>query len=406
MSERRGATVPGRRGDEELRSEVRRWLAGNLAGELAPLAGRGGPGREHELVTERLAWERRLGQGHWIGLGWPVQDGGRGLSWSRQAIFHEEYARAGGPGRIGHMAEQLLGPALLAFGTAAQKARFLPGILSGTQVWCQGYSEPGAGSDLAAISTRAELHDGQWHLHGQKVWTSLAHVADWCFVLARTDPQARRHHGLSYLLVPMRQPGIEIRPIIQLTGTAEFNEVFFDDARTDADAIVGAPGDGWRVALATLGTERGVSTIGQQAGFLREFEDVLATARRTGTIGEQDIATRITDAWIGLQVLRYTVTAILGGPDEADAPASSEADPVAPGTEPNIAKLLWATWHQRLGELAADASGPDATLVGPGYELSDAQRLLLFTRADTIYGGSSEIQRNIIAERGLGLPRG
>jgi alkylation response protein AidB-like acyl-CoA dehydrogenase len=391
--------------DEEFRTEVRQWLAENLAGEFRPLVGRGGPGREHELIPERLAWERRLGQGHWIGLGWPVQDGGRGLPWSRQAIFHEEYARARGPGRIGHMSEQLLGPALLAFGTPRQKARFLPGILSGTQVWCQGYSEPGAGSDLAAISTRAELRGGQWHLHGQKVWTSLAHVADWCFVLARTDPGAQRHHGLSYLLVPMRQPGIEVRPIVQLTGTAEFNEVFLDDARTGAEAIIGAPGDGWRVAMATLGTERGVSTIGQQAGFSRQFEDVLATARRTGAIGEQDIATRIIDAWIGLQVMRYTVAATLGGQGEAAAMGGTSPDRVAPGTEPNIAKLLWATWHQRLGELAADASGPDATLVGPGYELSDAQQLLLFTRADTIYGGSNEIQRNIIAERGLGLPR-
>ena len=385
----------GQAADEEFRAEVRQWLARNLAGEFAALAGRGGPGREHELIPERLAWERRLGSGRWIGLGWPVEDGGRGLSWSRQVIFHEEYARAGGPGRIGHMSEQLLAPALLAFGTPRQKARFLPGIASGTQVWCQGYSEPGAGSDLAAIATRAELRDGQWHLHGQKTWTSLAHVADWCFVLARTDPRARRHQGLSYLLVPMRQPGVDIRPIRQLTGTSEFNEVFFDDARTDSGAIIGAPGDGWRVAMQTLRAERGVSTIGQQAGFSRQFEDVLATARETGAISDPDIAARLTDAWIGLQVMRHTVTAILAGPP----------GPVAPGTEPNIAKLLWATWHQRLGELAADASGPDATLAGPGYELTDAQRLLLFTRADTIYGGSNEIQRDIIAGRGLGLPR-
>jgi alkylation response protein AidB-like acyl-CoA dehydrogenase len=386
--------------DEEFRAEVRQWLARNLAGEFAPLVGRGGPGREHELVTERLAWERRLGQGRWIGLGWPVGDGGRGLPWSRQAIFHAEYARAGGPGRIGHMSEQLLGPALLAFGTARSKARFLPGIASGTEVWCQGYSEPGAGSDLAAIATRAELRDGHWHLHGQKVWTSLAHIADWCFVLARTDPRARRHHGLSYLLVPMRQPGVEVRPIVGLTGTSEFSEVFFDDARTDAEAIIGAPGDGWRVAMSTLGTERGVATIGQQAGFLRQFEDVLATARRTGTVSDPDIAARIADAWIGLQVMRHTVAATLAG-----HPAGSEPGRVAAGTEPSIVKLLWAGWHQRLGELAADASGPEATVAGPGYDLSDAQRLLLFTRADTIYGGSSEIQRTVIAERGLGLPR-
>jgi alkylation response protein AidB-like acyl-CoA dehydrogenase len=381
--------------DEAFRETVRDWLAANLTGEFARLVGKGGPGREHEFVGERLAWERRLGEGGWIGLGWPVEDGGRGLPWSQQVIFYQEYARAGAPGRAGHMGEQLLGPALLMFGTPAQKARFLPGILSGTQMWCQGYSEPEAGSDLASVRTRAELRDAEWHVSGQKVWTSLAHVAGWCFVLARTDPEAERHRGLSYLLVPMHQPGVKIRPIVQITGTSEFNEVFFDDARTAADDIVGAPGDGWRVAMGTLGVERGVSTFGQQMGFQRELESVLAEARRNGSIDDPDIAARVADAWIGLQVLRFTAQATLG------APAVT-----APGIEANIAKLLWAPWHQRLGELAVDVAGAGATQAGPGYDLSDAQRLFLSTRADTIYGGSSEIQRNIIAERGLGLPRG
>jgi alkylation response protein AidB-like acyl-CoA dehydrogenase len=381
--------------DEEFRRTVRAWLASNLTGEFAAVVGTGGPGREHEFVTERLAWERRLGEGGWIGLGWPTSDGGRELPWRQQVIFYEEYARAGAPGRVGHMGEQLLGPTLLMFGTPEQKAQFLPGILSGTQMWCQGYSEPEAGSDLAAVRTRADLRDGVWHLNGQKVWTSLAHVADWCFVLARTDPAAERHRGLSYLLVPMRQPGVEIRPITQLTGTAEFNEVFFDDARADADDIVGAPGDGWRVAMGTLGVERGVSTVGQQMGFQREFESVLAAARANGSINDPEIATRIADAWIGLQVLRCTARATLGAPPGA-----------APGTEANVAKLLWAPWHQRLGELAVDVAGASATVTGPDYDLSAAQRLFLATRADTIYGGSSEIQRNIVAERRLGLPRG
>jgi alkylation response protein AidB-like acyl-CoA dehydrogenase len=381
--------------DDEFRETVRAWLAANLTGDFAVLIGKGGPGREHEFVAERVAWERRLGEGGWIGLGWPAQDGGRGLTWNQQVIFYEEYARAGAPGRVGHIGEQLLGPTLLMFGTPEQKARFLPGIRSGTQLWCQGYSEPEAGSDLAAVRTRAELRDGEWHLNGQKVWTSLAHVADWCFVLARTDPEAERHRGLSYLLVPMNQPGVEIRPIVQITGTSEFNEVFFDDARADADAIVGAPGDGWRVAMGTLGVERGVSTLGQQLGFQREFESVLAEARGNGSIDDPDIAARIADAWIGLQVMRITAQSTLGSPPGT-----------APGTEANIAKLLWAPWHQRLGELAVDVAGPSATQTGPGYDLSDAQRLFLHTRADTIYGGSNEIQRNIIAERGLGLPRG
>lgn len=384
--------------DEQFREQVREWLTRELSGEFAGLSGKGGPGREHELVAERLAWERRLGEGGWIGLGWPPEDGGRGLPWRQQVIFHEEYARAGAPGRVGHIGEQLLGPTLLMFGTAEQKARFLPGILAGTTMWCQGYSEPGAGSDLAAIGTRARIGpDGRWHIDGQKVWTSLAQFADFCFLLVRTDIQAERHGGLSCLLVPMRQAGVEVRPIVQLTGTSEFNEVFFTGALAEGDDVVGAPGDGWRVAMGTLGVERGVSTFGQQLGFQREFEAVLALARASGRIEEPDIAARITDAWIDLQVMRFTTEASFG-----TAVSGTNATDVAP----NIAKLLWAPWHQRLGELAVDVLGPGATLAGPDYELTDEQRLFLFTRADTIYGGSSEIQRNVIAERGLGLPRG
>jgi alkylation response protein AidB-like acyl-CoA dehydrogenase len=381
--------------EEAFRAEVSGWLAANLTGEFAPLVGTGGPGREHEFVPERMAWERRLGDGGWIGLSWPESDGGRGLPWRHQVIFYEEYARTGAPGRVGHMGEQLLGPTLLMFGTAGQRARFLPGILAGTQLWCQGYSEPGAGSDLAGIATKARLAADEWHLDGQKVWTSLAHVADWCFVLARTDPAAERHRGLSYLLVPMHQPGIEVRPIVQLTGTSEFNEVFFDDARAAAADIVGEPGDGWRVAMGTLALERGVSTFGQQLGYQREFEAVLATARASGAIDDPDLAARLVEAWVGLQVMRYTTLATL-------TPVPGRA----PGTEPNVAKLLWGPWHQRLGELAVDVAGAAATVVEPGYQLDDAQKLFLFGRAETIYGGSAEIQRNVIAERMLGLPRG
>jgi alkylation response protein AidB-like acyl-CoA dehydrogenase len=315
------------------------------------------------------------------------------LPWRQQAIFYEEYARAGAPGRVGHIGEQLLGPTLLMSGTASQKARFLPGILAGTTLWCQGYSEPDAGSDLAGLRTRAALGaDGRWHINGQKVWTSLAQFADWCFVLARTDASSSRHHGLSCLLVPMDQPAVTVRPIVQLTGTSEFNEVFFDDAVCDAGDVVGEPGDGWRVALGTLGVERGVSTFGQQLGFARELSAVLSAARSCGAAADPVLAARLTDAWIELQVLRFT--------------AESAFEAGASGVEANVVKLLWATWHQRLGELAVDVLGPAATVSGPGYELSDAQRLFLFTRADTIYGGSNEIQRNIIAERGLGLPRG
>ncbi|MBX6751348.1 MAG: acyl-CoA dehydrogenase family protein, partial [Micromonosporaceae bacterium] len=255
-------SLPG--DDPAFRAEVRAWLERELNGRFAAIRGRGGPGHEHEEVPARIEWEQCLGEAGWIGIGWPVEYGGRNATFAQQVIFHEEYARAGGPGRLGHIGEQLVAPTLLAFGTDEQCRRFLPGIRTGTTLWCQGYSEPNAGSDLANVSTRAELRDGEWHIDGQKVWTSLAHLAQWCFMLVRSEPGSQRHRGLSYLLVPMDQPGIEIRPIRQITGTAEFNEVFFDDARTAADNVVGGAGNGWRVAMATLGFERGVSTLGQQ----------------------------------------------------------------------------------------------------------------------------------------------
>src|SRR5581483_5998324 len=220
--------------DRAFRQEVRDWLAENLVGEFAELGSRGGPGREHEGFEVRQAWERKLGAAGWTCLGWPTEHGGREATLEQQVAFHEEYARAGAPARLGHIGEGLIGPTIIEFGTPEQKARFLPPIRTGDELWCQGYSEPDAGSDLANVKTRAELDGGEWVITGQKVWTSLATWADWVFVLCRTDPSVPKHKGLSYLLVPMDQPGIEVRPIVQRTGTSEFNEVFFDGARTFA----------------------------------------------------------------------------------------------------------------------------------------------------------------------------
>ena len=374
-----------------LREEFRSWLAEHLTGEFAPLVGTGGPGREHEHVELRTAWEQELGRGGWIGLGWPTAVGGRDAPIEDQVAFHEEYAKAGGPARIGHMGEQLAGPTIIAFGTQEQKDRFLPGILAGTELWCQGYSEPDAGSDLAAVRTRAELQPDGWHITGQKVWTSLAHLADWCFVLARTEAGSSRHRGLSFLLVPMRQPGVEVRPIVQLTGTSEFNEVFFEDAVTDRDNVVGDRGEGWRVAMGLLAFERGISTLGQQVGFNREYDEVLALARSHGSF--EAFEEQLVEAWAGLQVLKHQALRTLDG----NAATSS-------GVEANINKLLWAPWHQKLGELAMAVAGPAATVVAADG-LSPLQNLFLFTRSDTIYGGSSEVQRNVIAERYWKLPR-
>ncbi|MGK8554988.1 acyl-CoA dehydrogenase family protein [Nocardia gipuzkoensis] len=385
--------------DARFAADVREWLEENLNGEFRALRGLGGPGREHEAFDERLAWDRHLAAAGWTCLGWPKEYGGREATVRQQVIFHEEYAKANAPARVSHVGEELLGPTLLAFGTKAQKDRFLPGIRTVGELWCQGYSEPGAGSDLAAITTSAHLDGDEWSINGQKIWTSLAHVADWCFVVARTERGSTRHKGLSYLLVPMKQPGIDVRPIIQLTGTSEFNEVFFDDARTASDLVVGEPGDGWRIAMGTLTFERGISTLGQQIRFARELADIEALARRTGAAEDPLIADRIDRAWVGLRVLRAHAmrTMQAAGVDDSGGQAS-------------VAKLLWANWHRGLGELAMavlGARGLVASTAGPTGEndLNEWQRLYLFTRADTIYGGSNEVQRNIIAERVLGLPR-
>ncbi len=378
--------------DDEFTSTVRQWLAENLAGEFAALRGLGGPGREHEAFTERLAWDRHLAAAGWTGLGWPAEFGGREATMAQQVSFHREYAKANAPARVSHVGEELLAPTLLAFGTDEQKQRFLPGIKTVSELWCQGYSEPGAGSDLAAVSTTAVRDGDEWVLNGQKVWTSLAHVADWCFVLCRTEPGSKRHHGLSYLLVPMDQPGIEVRPINQLTGTSEFNEVFFDGARTSADLVVGEVGEGWSVAMGTLAFERGVATLGQQVGFARELNGIIALAQRNGSAADPVVRERLTRAWMGLEVMRVHAVRTL-----------STVDTGAAAGEASVAKLTWAHWHRDLGELAMQVAGA-SSLVAP-EDLDEYQRLFLFSRADTIYGGSDEIQRNIIAERVLGLPR-
>jgi alkylation response protein AidB-like acyl-CoA dehydrogenase len=375
--------------DEEFRQSVRDWLEASLTGEFASLRGAGGPGREHERAAERLAWNRHLAAAGWTCLGWPAEHGGRGATLEQQVIFHEEYARAAAPARISIIGEELLGPTLIAFGTHEQKNRFLPPIKKVTELWCQGYSEPGAGSDLAGVTTRATLDGNEWVITGHKVWTSLAHLSDWCFVLARTEPGSRRANGLSYLLVPMNQKGVTVRPIRQLTGTAEFNEVFFDEARTAAAHVVGAPGDGWRVAKATLAIERGAAMLGQQVGFRRELTDLAQLARRTGAADDPVIRDRLARAWIGLQVIRAYALDTLTGNDESRA---------------SVLKVLWSRWHRDLGELAMTIAGAAALATGSA-EFDRWQRLFLFSRADTIYGGSDEIQHDIIATRALGLPR-
>lgn len=355
-----------------VRDEVREWLSTHA------------PGADGSTFEGRRAWTRTLAEHGWTCVGWPTEHGGRGLSLKDQVAFYEEYARSGAPESVNHLGEKLLGPTLIEFGSPGQQERFLPPIRTAEELWCQGYSEPGAGSDLANVQTKARLEGSEWVLDGQKVWTSNAHESDWIFVLARTEPGSQRHHGLSFLLVPMDQPGIEVRPIRQLTGESEFNEVFLDGARTSSDLVVGETGDGWRVAMALLGFERGVSTLADQVRFARELDDLVARAQDNGRYDDPLVRDRFARAKVDLDVMWLNAVR---------------------GTHPSVAKLVWAHWHRDLGELAMDVAGPEGLLTGPDYALDEQQRLFLFSRADTIYGGSDEVQRNILAEQVLGLPR-
>ena len=404
--------------DEAFRARARSWLTERLA-DGRPFADLRTP--EGFRPDRRRAWERELGAGGWIGLGWDSARQGpqgrrqpttgleplaglepspcQGNPLSRQIVWAEEYAGAAAPAPLGIVGEHLLAPTLLRHGGDAQRTRFLPPIANGEEIWCQGYSEPGAGSDLAAVRTSAALTpDGAaWLITGQKTWTSLSQWADWCFVLARTEPGSQRHHGLSILLLPMDQPGrIDVRPIRQLDGESEFSEVFFDAARADAAHVLGGVGNGWRVAMDLLSFERGVGMLGRQIGYARELDAVLASAAASGADGDPVLRERLTRQWAELHVMRCNALRTLGTAE--------------PGTAA-VAKLVWGGWHQRLGELAVQVLGPDGALAGgeahdpSGYPLLPAQHRMLFSRADTVYGGSDQIQRNLIAERVLGLPR-
>jgi len=382
--------------EERFRGEAAAWLDAQLSGPFRDVRG---VSSLAGMLERRQAWERALGAARWSCIGWPQEYGGRNATLAQQVIFAEEYARSGAPGRIGHLGVELAGPTLLAFGSAEQQRRFLPPIARGEEFWCQGYSEPNAGSDLANVRTRAVLTDApggrEWVVNGQKTWTSLAQFADWIFAVCRTEEGSHGHHGLSYLLIPMRQPGVTVRPIRQMTGEAEFNEVFFVDARTAAANIVGAAGEGWRVAMGTLAFERGVSTLAQQMNFRNELDAILQAARSNGTLSDPDIRQRLAHAYAGLKLMRYSALRML---------ASAEAGRLS--NEAYTYKIFWASWRKKLGVLALDVLGPKGEIAAAApYEWQLLPQLFLGSRADTIYGGTNQIQRNIIAERALGLPR-
>lgn len=378
---------------QAVRDEFGTWMRDNLAGDFACIKWRGTFGDDEAYPELRQKWERKLGEDGWVGVGWPKEYGGRGYSLEEMVAYNEEYSRYGGPGRSGHIGETLFGPTLIAFGSEEQKKRFLPGIKAGTEYWCQGYSEPNAGSDLSNIKTKARLVGDEWVIEGQKVWTSLAVDADWVFVIARAEEGSKGRNGLVFLLVPLQQPGIEVRPIAQITGGSEFNELFFTDATTSKEHILGGVGDGWKIAMALLGFERGASTLGQQMIFANEVTEIVKLAKSNGASRDPHIRQRIAKAHAGLKIMRFSALRLL-----------SRAEKGETGREVYTSKIYWASWHRDLGELAMDVMGSDAEIMKDG-EFDALQKMFLFARADTIYAGTNQIQRNMIAERALGMPK-
>ena len=375
-----------------FRQEAASWLNEQLSGPFKAIRGQT---NQVDNVEERRAWEAALGEARWSVIGWPEQWGGRNASIAQQIIFAEEYARAKGPPRAGHLGVELLGPTLIAMGSEEQKARFLPDIATGKAIWCQGYSEPGAGSDLANVKTRARLEGDSYIIDGQKIWTSMGTIADWCFVVARTEPGSVGNKGLSFLMVPMDQPGVDARPIRQMTGEAEFAEVFFDGAEALAIDRIGEEGEGWKVAMALLGFERGVSTLAQQMQFRNELDDIIAIAKANGKASDPLTRQKIAKAHAGLKIMRYNALRMLSG---------GENNPELTGAAYTY-KLYWSRWHVALGELAMEVMGQDGE-TGINEERFDSlTTMYLMARSDTIYAGTDQIQRNIISERALQMPR-
>lgn len=376
---------------EDFRREAADWLETELAGPFRMLRGLN---NHVDLIDERRAWEQALGAARWSAIGWPAVFGGRDANIAQQVVFAEEYARAKAPARIGHIGVELAGPTLLAYGNEDQKQRFLPDISNGRAIWCQGYSEPNAGSDLANIRTRARREAGRYVIDGQKIWTSMGAIADWCFVLCRTEPASQGSKGLAFLLVNMHQPGVTVRPIRQMTGESEFTEVFFDSAVADAADLVGAEGEGWKVAMGLLGFERGVSTLAQQMQFRNELDDMIAAAKANGKVRDPLIRQRLAQAHVGLKIMRYNALRML-----------SNAARSALSPEGYTYKLYWSQWHRDLGELAMDVLGQAGEVADSAARFAPLPNMYLMSRADTIYAGTNQIQRNIIAERALELPR-
>jgi alkylation response protein AidB-like acyl-CoA dehydrogenase len=394
---------------EEFRDRVRKFLADHLPHDWR---GIGAITDRDEADRFVAAWRATLAANGFLGVAWPTQYGGAGLSRLEQVVLVEELARAGVPamGYNDTFGIKMLGGTLLRWGREDQKQRFLPRILSGEHRWCQGYSEPGAGSDLAALSTRATLAGDRWVIDGQKLWTSRAREANWIFLLARTNPDAPRHRGITFLLVPMDQPGVEVRPIKALSGESEFNEVFFDGATTPADHVVGEVDGGWAVAMTLLGLERGEEAATNPILFRAELDRLVAMARARGRLSDPVVRQRLARAHIRCDIMRMLGLRILTGVLHGDGDLGPEA---------SISKLYWSEYHQEVAALALAVLGADALAVegrgplrayrtdDPGAPNTSGSWVGTFwnATAGTIYAGTSEVQRTILAETVLGLPR-
>ena len=384
--------------DEKFRQEVQDWLATNLPEDWRYF-GVGGFRVEDDHFTEiQREWQKRLYKAGWLTLAWPRERGGRGATPIQLSIYNEEIARAGAPPPLGRLGVTLLAPLLSVYGSDWQKQAYLEKILSGEMVFAQGFSEPNAGSDLAALSTRAERRaDGAWVVNGQKTWSSGAHYSDRSFLLARTDPAAKPHEGIGMFLIDLHQPGVEIRPIVQMTGTGEFCEIFLSDAVVEERDIVGSPTDGWKMAMATFGFERG--GLANAFRFQRAAGALAELARRQGSGSDETVRQRVAQAAIEAHVFRATGLRNL----------TSAQQGKAPGPEASLTKLYWSEMDKRLQETAVSVEGMYGAL-DPGDDFAIEQGRWqygwMWAQSETIYAGSSEIQRNIIAERVLGLPRG
>ena len=374
----------------QFRSELRAWLEANL-----PVGLLGHPGGAARFSDDAVRdWSRALYEAGYVGLTWPKEYGGGGKPYSYQAIFLEEVARAEAPQHLGVIGLGMAGPTIISHGTEAQKARHLQPILSASEIWCQSFSEPDAGSDLAAVRTTARLETSCFVVDGQKVWSSYAHLADWCILITRSDPSSERHAGLTYLIVDMKAPGVEVRPLRQITGEAEFNEIFFSGVEVPVENVLGDVGGGWQVAMTTLLHERGTLGFALTASLEVTVRKLIELARDRGATPLQRDA--IAREWIELQALRYTAYRSL----------SASMKTGVPGPEGSILKLQWSEANQRVTKLALELLGPDAQLLAENAPYGGYwQHMQLRSRGNTIEAGTSEILRNIVAERVLGLPR-